>query len=127
VLRTNRPAGKYLSIVPTGTSWVRFKATGEKISWTKVTTVVNNIIIGKLWIDQVRAQQISSLHHDCGTPCSPEACSKTSTFPCDFPFPKSVAAIVNSSSASMMKVSTSLLIISLFTAAALDSSVAGCE
>ncbi|KNC82935.1 hypothetical protein SARC_04782 [Sphaeroforma arctica JP610] len=52
--------GKYLSIIPTGVSWIRFKKTNEKYSWTKVTTCVNNIIIGKLWIDQYGDMVIKS-------------------------------------------------------------------
>eukprot|EP01134_Creolimax_fragrantissima_P000779 CFRG0779T1 len=52
--------GKYLSIVPTGISWIRFKKTNEKYTWTKVTTCVNNIIIGKLWIDQYGDMVIKS-------------------------------------------------------------------
>lgn len=37
--------------MPLGVCHVVIKATGEHFSWRKVTTCVNNLIVGKLWID----------------------------------------------------------------------------
>jgi hypothetical protein len=36
-----------------GHSHLLFKNTGNHFTWRKVTTLVNNIIVGKLWIDNV--------------------------------------------------------------------------
>eukprot|EP00124_Ichthyophonus_hoferi_P000034 Ihof_evm34s1 gene=Ihof_evmTU34s1 len=60
--------GKYMSIVPTGISSVHFKKTGEKYTWTKVTTTVHNIIVGKLWIDQHGEMTITD--HTTGDVCN---------------------------------------------------------
>ncbi|KFD65521.1 hypothetical protein M514_01429 [Trichuris suis] len=43
--------GKYLSIIPMGYSHLEFTDSGNYYVWRKVTTVVHNIIVGKLWID----------------------------------------------------------------------------
>eukprot|EP00123_Amoebidium_parasiticum_P017727 comp23964_c0_seq1/m.42459 comp23964_c0_seq1/g.42459 ORF comp23964_c0_seq1/g.42459 comp23964_c0_seq1/m.42459 type:complete len:776 (-) comp23964_c0_seq1:853-3180(-) len=59
--------GKYMQIVPTGISCIKFKRTGEKYTWTKVTTTVHNIIVGKLWIDQSGEMQITD--HTTGDVC----------------------------------------------------------
>ena len=45
--------GKYLQVIPHGTAHLKFNRTGNHYSWKKVTTTVHNIIVGKLWIDQV--------------------------------------------------------------------------
>lgn len=37
-----------------GYSHLIFKNTGNHFTWRKVTTLVNNIIVGKLWIDNVK-------------------------------------------------------------------------
>ncbi|CAH8504143.1 unnamed protein product [Heterobilharzia americana] len=42
--------GKYLSITPKGTINLQF-ADGSHYTWTKVTTVVHNLIVGTIWID----------------------------------------------------------------------------
>uniref|UniRef100_A0A7M6DRP8 Oxysterol-binding protein n=1 Tax=Clytia hemisphaerica TaxID=252671 RepID=A0A7M6DRP8_9CNID len=47
--------GKYLLVTPLGTAHCKFAKTGDHYTWKKVTTTVNNIIVGKLWIDQVTA------------------------------------------------------------------------
>ena len=39
--------GKYIEIVPTGIAHLTFEQ-GDHYTWTKVTTVVNNIIVGKV-------------------------------------------------------------------------------
>ena len=44
----------YLSWLPcTGTAHLVFHSTGHHYTWSKVFTYIHNIIIGKLWIDQV--------------------------------------------------------------------------
>ncbi|KAI6175992.1 Oxysterol-binding protein [Aphelenchoides bicaudatus] len=48
---TSRFRGKYLSITPTGYTHIKFKNSGNHYTYKKVTTDVNNIIIGKLWLD----------------------------------------------------------------------------
>ncbi|CAF3409784.1 unnamed protein product [Rotaria sp. Silwood1] len=50
--------GQYLSITPLGYSHLIFKNTGNHFTWKKVTTLVNNIIVGKLWIDNVGEMDI---------------------------------------------------------------------
>jgi len=37
---------------PLGGVYVQFVDSGRRYSWRKVTTTVNNIIVGKLWVDQ---------------------------------------------------------------------------
>ena len=53
--------GKYLLVTPLGTAHCKFAKTGDHYTWKKVTTTVNNIIVGKLWIDQV-----ISMFYPCG-------------------------------------------------------------
>ncbi|KAM9625439.1 oxysterol-binding protein 2 isoform 3-T3 [Morphnus guianensis] len=45
--------GKYLSIMPLGAIHLEFHSSGNHYVWRKVTSTVHNIIVGKLWIDQV--------------------------------------------------------------------------
>ncbi|GCC35094.1 hypothetical protein chiPu_0013574, partial [Chiloscyllium punctatum] len=45
--------GKYLSIMPLGAIHLQFNSGGHHYMWRKVTSTVHNIIVGKLWIDQV--------------------------------------------------------------------------
>lgn len=59
--------GNYLEIVPTGVAHLLFKQTGELYSWRKVTSVVQNIIVGKLWIDQYGDMTITN--HTTGDTC----------------------------------------------------------
>eukprot|EP00158_Paraphelidium_tribonemae_P008019 Partr_v1_DN28436_c0_g1_i2_m41728 putative Oxysterol-binding protein len=47
----NRFTLKNLEVSPLGGCHVVLKSTGEHYSWRKVTTAVNNLIVGKLWID----------------------------------------------------------------------------
>ncbi|KAL4719534.1 hypothetical protein ACJJTC_005561 [Scirpophaga incertulas] len=42
--------GQYVAINPDGTAYVQMP-NGNIYSWTKVTTTVHNIIVGKLWVD----------------------------------------------------------------------------
>ncbi|NXW89511.1 OSBP1 protein, partial [Alopecoenas beccarii] len=50
---TSKFRGKYLSVMPLGTIHCVFHSSGNHYTWKKVTTTVHNIIVGKLWIDQV--------------------------------------------------------------------------
>lgn len=43
--------GKHVDVKPIGIATIEFLATGTKYSWTKVTTSVHNLIIGKLLLD----------------------------------------------------------------------------
>uniref|UniRef100_M3ZPI6 Oxysterol-binding protein n=1 Tax=Xiphophorus maculatus TaxID=8083 RepID=M3ZPI6_XIPMA len=44
--------GKYISVMPLGNIHLQFHASGNHYVWSKVTSTVHNIIVGKLWIDQ---------------------------------------------------------------------------
>ncbi|XP_022536881.2 oxysterol-binding protein 2 isoform X1 [Astyanax mexicanus] len=44
--------GKYISIMPLGNIHLLFHSSGNHYVWSKVTSTVHNIIVGKLWIDQ---------------------------------------------------------------------------
>ena len=44
--------GKYLEVEPLGIAHLVFTKSGNHYTWRKVKTVVHNIVIGKLWIDQ---------------------------------------------------------------------------
>ncbi|CAF1226104.1 unnamed protein product [Adineta ricciae] len=57
---TSKFRGQYLSITPLGYSHLIFKNTGNHFTWRKVTTLVNNIIVGKLWIDNVGEMDINN-------------------------------------------------------------------
>ena len=50
--------GQYLQAIPLGTSHLEFKRTGYHYTWRKVATFVRNIIVGKLWIDNVGEMDI---------------------------------------------------------------------
>lgn len=50
--------GQYLQVIPLGTSHLEFKRTGHHYTWRKVATFVRNIIVGKLWIDNVGEMDI---------------------------------------------------------------------
>ena len=47
-------SGKYLEVEPLGITHLEFPKSGNHYTWRKVKTVVHNIVIGKLWIDQVQ-------------------------------------------------------------------------
>ncbi|KAI0985698.1 hypothetical protein GJ496_010827 [Pomphorhynchus laevis] len=55
---TSKFRGQYLSITPLGYSHLIFPKTGHHYTWKKVTTCVQNIILGKLWIDNVGEMDI---------------------------------------------------------------------
>ncbi|XP_077398788.1 oxysterol-binding protein 2 isoform X1 [Vanacampus margaritifer] len=44
--------GKYISVMPLGKIHLKFHSSGIHYVWSKVTSTVHNIIVGKLWIDQ---------------------------------------------------------------------------
>jgi len=50
---TSKFRGKYLQVIPQGVAHLKFIKSGNHYTWRKVTTTVHNIIVGKLWIDQV--------------------------------------------------------------------------
>ncbi|XP_065054359.1 oxysterol-binding protein 1-like isoform X2 [Rhopilema esculentum] len=59
--------GKYLLVSPLGTAHCKFTNSGNHYTWKKVTTTVNNIIVGKLWIDQSGEMDITN--HTTGEKC----------------------------------------------------------
>ncbi|XP_057295894.1 oxysterol-binding protein 1-like isoform X2 [Hydractinia symbiolongicarpus] len=59
--------GKYLLVSPLGTAHCKFAKSGNHYTWKKVTTSVNNIIVGKLWIDQSGEMDIRN--HTTGEKC----------------------------------------------------------
>ncbi|XP_071449037.1 oxysterol-binding protein 1 isoform X4 [Hetaerina americana] len=59
--------GKYLQVIPLGTSHLEFNASGNHYTWRKVTTTVHNIIVGKLWVDQSGDMDI--VNHKTGDKC----------------------------------------------------------
>ncbi|VDN03163.1 unnamed protein product [Thelazia callipaeda] len=63
----SRFRGKYLSVTPTGYTYLKFLNTGNEYSYKKVTTTVHNIIVGKLWIDNHGEMQIEN--HKTGDKC----------------------------------------------------------
>ncbi|VDK75212.1 unnamed protein product [Litomosoides sigmodontis] len=64
---TSRFRGKYLSVTPTGYTYVKFLNSGNEYSYKKVTTTVHNIIVGKLWIDNHGEMLIEN--HKTGDKC----------------------------------------------------------
>ncbi|NXE28489.1 OSBP2 protein, partial [Ardeotis kori] len=60
--------GKYLSIMPLGAIHLEFHSSGNHYVWRKVTSTVHNIIVGKLWIDQVggRGCEVTAPWLGCG-------------------------------------------------------------
>ena len=61
--------GKYLEVEPLGIAHLEFTKSGNHYTWRKVKTVVHNIVIGKLWIDQtgtrnqILANNLSVCHY----------------------------------------------------------------
>ncbi|TMW52995.1 hypothetical protein DOY81_001943 [Sarcophaga bullata] len=66
---TSKFRGKYLQIIPLGSAYCHFPATDHKYTWRKVTTTVNNIIVGKLWVDQHGEMEITGLNAAAGLKC----------------------------------------------------------
>lgn len=57
--------GKYLQVVPLGV--VHLELGGCHFTWRKVTTIVHNIIVGKLWVDHQGEMELRN--HDSGHAC----------------------------------------------------------
>ena len=53
-------AGKYIEVEPLGIHHCVFMESGNHYTWRKVKTVVHNIVIGKLWVDQGRRTSFST-------------------------------------------------------------------
>jgi hypothetical protein len=59
--------GKYLQIIPLGIAHLLFPKSGNHYTWRKVTTTVNNIIVGRLWVDNHGDMDIKN--HKTGDNC----------------------------------------------------------
>lgn len=59
--------GKYLLVTPLGTAHCVFPKSGNHYTWKKVTTTVNNIVVGRLWIDQSGEMDVTN--HTTGEKC----------------------------------------------------------
>ncbi|XP_062122485.1 LOW QUALITY PROTEIN: oxysterol-binding protein 1-like [Drosophila sulfurigaster albostrigata] len=66
---TSKFRGKYMQVIPLGTASVSFPKTGTRYSWRKVTTTINNIIVGKLWVDQEGEMEIVDANSPQGSKC----------------------------------------------------------
>ncbi|XP_075591788.1 LOW QUALITY PROTEIN: oxysterol-binding protein 1 [Dermatophagoides farinae] len=64
---TSKFRGKYLLINPLDITHLEFPASGNHYTWRKVNTTVNNIIVGKLWIDNHGEMNI--INHKTGDSC----------------------------------------------------------
>ena len=61
------PSGTRANVVAVGVSQCRFPSTGEHFSWSKVTTQVNGIIVGKMAITHFGPMKI--VNHQTGAHC----------------------------------------------------------
>lgn len=59
--------GKYLQIIPLGTTHIKFLKTGNHYTFRKVNTTVHNIIVGTLWVDNHGDMEI--INHKTGDVC----------------------------------------------------------
>ena len=50
--------GKYLEVEPLGITHLEFPGSGNHYTWRKVKTIVHNIVIGKLWIDNCGEMEV---------------------------------------------------------------------
>ncbi|XP_068158031.1 oxysterol-binding protein 1 [Drosophila tropicalis] len=66
---TSKFRGKYVQINPLGGASVTFPLSGNRYTWRKVTTTVNNIIVGKLWVDQHGEMEIEGTNAAQGIKC----------------------------------------------------------
>ncbi|KAF7489040.1 Oxysterol-binding protein 1 [Sarcoptes scabiei] len=64
---TSKFRGKYLLINPLDITHLIFPASGNHYTWRKVNTTVNNIIVGKLWVDNHGEMTITN--HKTGDIC----------------------------------------------------------
>jgi hypothetical protein len=53
--------GKYIQCFPVGCVHLVFHRTGSHYTWNKVITTIHNIIVGKLWVDNVSVVVMSSM------------------------------------------------------------------
>ena len=51
--------GKYLEVEPLGITHLEFPSSGNHYTWRKVKTIVHNIVIGKLWIDNCGEMEVT--------------------------------------------------------------------
>ncbi|KAK9874161.1 hypothetical protein WA026_002516 [Henosepilachna vigintioctopunctata] len=66
---TSKFRGKYLQIIPLGSSTCEFNDSKNRYTWRKVTTTVHNIIVGKLWVDQHGEMEIIGKGNAKGLKC----------------------------------------------------------
>ncbi|EDW16470.1 oxysterol-binding protein 1 [Drosophila mojavensis] len=66
---TSKFRGKYLQVNPLGGAYILFPKSGHRYSWRKVTTTVNNIIVGKIWVDQHGTMEIVGSNAAHGNKC----------------------------------------------------------
>jgi len=59
--------GKYLEIEPIGITHLEFSKSGNHYTWRKVKTIVHNIVIGKLWIDNCGEMEL--INHTTNDKC----------------------------------------------------------
>ncbi|ODM99896.1 Oxysterol-binding protein 2 [Orchesella cincta] len=64
---TSKFRGNYLEIFPLGVAHLRFKTSENHYTWRKVTTVVRNLIVGRLYIEQEGDMEI--LNHSTNEKC----------------------------------------------------------
>jgi oxysterol-binding protein 1 len=62
---TSRFRGKYLELKPEGLSHIKFNDNNTHYSWNRVNTAVNNIIVGKIYLEHYGKMRIQS-HGDDG-------------------------------------------------------------
>merc|ERR1719309_698689 len=55
---TSKFKGKYLEVEPLGITHLQFLSSGNHYTWRKVKTVVHNIVIGKLWVDNCGEMEV---------------------------------------------------------------------
>eukprot|EP00899_Mesostigma_viride_P020706 jgi/Mesvir1/28637/Mv04499-RA.1 len=63
----NKFWGRSIEVLPEGVSHLRLKAWGDHFSWTKVTTCIHNVVVGKMWIDNYG--DILVKNHTTGEAC----------------------------------------------------------
>ena len=59
--------GQFLDVEPIGIAHLVFSSSGNHYTWGKVKTIVHNIVLGKLWIDNVGKMEL--INHCTGDKC----------------------------------------------------------
>ena len=54
---TSKFRGAYLHVLPNGVAHLAMHRSGDHYTWGRVSTTIYNIIVGKLWVDQVREKR----------------------------------------------------------------------